>query len=259
MPNLAVFSTSVEVFPSFDCSAFQIYGLLHVRGGVSSAVDVHDQSQKSSPRPWRCFLLATLWALSLVCLLHVRGGVSAKVTIQRHGALSSPRPWRCFYNPALARGSFLVFSTSVEVFPVAGRTRSASGCLLHVRGGVSLGNFEVGATTGSSPRPWRCFSKCHNPVSPAEVFSTSVEVFLRAVTVCKKRASLLHVRGGVSPAVITIYARTESSPRPWRCFQVGIRTSGRDDVFSTSVEVFPCRSASEKSRQQSSPRPWRCF
>ena len=142
--------------------------------------------------------MATLWALSLVCLLHVRGGVSAKVTIQRHGALSSPRPWRCFYNPALARGSFLVFSTSVEVFPVAGRTRSASGCLLHVRGGVSLGNFEVGATTGSSPRPWRCF-------------------------------------------------------------QVGIRTSGRDDVFSTSVEVFPCRSASEKSRQQSSPRPWRCF
>ena len=188
----------MEVFPQPHRLEACRKRLLHVRGGVSiHSLDFFFHFL-SSPRPWRCFLLATLWALSLVCLLHVRGGVSAKVTIQRHGALSSPRPWRCFYNPALARGSFLVFSTSVEVFPVAGRTRSASGCLLHVRGGVSLGNFEVGATTGSSPRPWRCFC-------------------------------------GPLP-----YAKSAQ-------------------VFSTSVEVFPCRSASEKSRQQSSPRPWRCF
>ena len=74
-------------------------------------------------------------------------------------------------------------------------------------------------------------------------------------------------------------ARSQSSPRPWRCFFRHLDLSAATEVFSTSVEVFLAISGavrllplllhvrggvSQASRiiggsSVSSPRPWRCF
>ena len=50
-----VFSTSVEVFPLNRDDVIHLIGLLHVRGGVSFDLSLTGFSQRSSPRPWRCF------------------------------------------------------------------------------------------------------------------------------------------------------------------------------------------------------------
>ena len=55
MPNLAVFSTSVEVFPHAWIVLNGLLGLLHVRGGVSMTGGPEIGDIGSSPRPWRCF------------------------------------------------------------------------------------------------------------------------------------------------------------------------------------------------------------
>ena len=72
-----------------------------------------------------------------------------------------------------------VFSTSVEVFPMAYKHGVYVSGLLHVRGGVSAEANMSLTTKKSSPRPWRCFrpNRCVSAVD--DVFSTSVEVFLR--------------------------------------------------------------------------------
>ena len=53
--SYGVFSTSVEVFLLPVWSRRWVWGLLHVRGGVSTwyvSLGIH---LESSPRPWRCF------------------------------------------------------------------------------------------------------------------------------------------------------------------------------------------------------------
>ena len=55
MPLAAVFSTSVEVFLNMSFAKRFEEGLLHVRGGVSSAAELARELLESSPRPWRCF------------------------------------------------------------------------------------------------------------------------------------------------------------------------------------------------------------
>ena len=50
-----VFSTYVEVFPSFVPCLSKVFGLLHVRGGVSLDKKREEYVDKSSPRTWRCF------------------------------------------------------------------------------------------------------------------------------------------------------------------------------------------------------------
>ncbi len=72
----------------------------------------------------------------------------------------------------------------------------------------------------------------------ADVFSTSVEVFPNQLKPIPGRFGLLHVRGGVSGRFYALEFRSESSPRPWRCFLEGVDRNGADGVFSTSVEVF---------------------
>ena len=55
LPDLLVFSTSVEVFPSNTRRCWHALSLLHVRGGVSQMTNINLSKIRSSPRPWRCF------------------------------------------------------------------------------------------------------------------------------------------------------------------------------------------------------------
>ena len=172
-----VFSTSVEVFlPKIQEKAEELR-LLHVRGGVSLDGAFYKAGVSSSPRPWRCFLIAVdqtvacqvfstsvevfldsrIESLETVRLLHVRGGVS----------FDGSQLWI----------SNWVFSTSVEVFLHFPQAICISVRLLHVRGGVSQNARTRPDLFSSSPRPWRCFWMKNVIARLAVVFSTSVEVF----------------------------------------------------------------------------------
>ena len=233
----------------------------------------------SSPRPWRCFWNGQQHRKRDPGLLHVRGGVSVCNTSGGIEDSSSPRPWRCFFDAWLQNIAYGVFSTSVEVFLINSLYPGKVVSLLHVRGGVSTHLDRRFSHFESSPRPWRCFHVRVRSLGLLRVFSTSVEVFLHRGFGYGPRGRLLHVRGGVSRRLRCNAARSRSSPRPWRCFQMACRTARGHSVFSTSVEVFPtvftdCASRSgllhvrggvsdcarcELTQWLSSPRPWRCF
>ena len=211
-------------------------------------------------------------------LLHVRGGVSFSTLNTAASEKSSPRPWRCFPAQAPQAAVPVVFSTSVEVFPTRSTGSPKTTCLLHVRGGVSIGRRNLVNRPRSSPRPWRCFSGKVTELCAQSVFSTSVEVFPTRSTTTMMQLSLLHVRGGVSERDARGGTRYTSSPRPWRCFHHGLVHFGTEQVFSTSVEVFPKDFRFRQRRYgllhvrggvsavrtcgfaylPSSPRPWRC-
>ena len=131
-----------------------------------------------------------------------------------------------------------VFSTSVEVFLSRKKSRTAFRGLLHVRGGVSGTESHLSSSFPSSPRPWRCFRRRTHQHRPDRVFSTSVEVFLARWMRPGTSLCLLHVRGGVSGDAGIEHYTSESSPRPWRCFQILEGKLREQGVFSTSVEVF---------------------
>ena len=155
-----VFSTSVEVFPFPQWFHVARFGLLHVRGGVSTGDRDSRPQYRSSPRPWRCFSAlddaqesvfvfstsvevfpsAARHFAALRCLLHVRGGVSGDQRSGPTANTSSPHPWRCFFARGLSKIDRSVFSTSVEVFPTNQNPRRRNCGLLHVRGGVSAGS-----------------------------------------------------------------------------------------------------------------------
>ena len=234
--------------------------LLHVRGGVSAVVYPRSSGGSSSPRPWRCFPTRSHSTRERIgssprpwrCFLEVAEGSDAEPP-------SSPRPWRCFQD---RRGAFrppAVFSTSVEVFPTRTHTSTMFASLLHVRGGVSTVGGGARLDCQSSPRPWRCFQAPKRPNRAAGVFSTSVEVFLLTSVPIHVLSRLLHVRGGVSIELGTSLNPPLSSPRPWRCFYRTRVCRRSGDVFSTSVEVFPCDFLEVDLMLMSSPRPWRCF
>ena len=171
-------------------------------------------------------------------LLHVRGGVSLSIGSLGDYLGSSPRPWRCFQVLFNAHNIYLVFSTSVEVFPCNRCTFHKQLCLLHVRGGVSI-ICNIGVIyLLSSPRPWRCFRGSNQAASDGCVFSTSVEVFPARGMEVRGSSSLLHVRGGVSISGEIASTNGLSSPRPWRCFPKRPVSFVIAIVFSTSVEVF---------------------
>ena len=112
-----VFSTSVEVFPVDGLSVLQLMGLLHVRGGVSRMSKPLTPAALVFSTSVEVFPIEELSALISVSLLHVRGGVSSTRAGAVFGKRSSPRPWRCFSSSSTCFAGFLVFSTSVEVFP----------------------------------------------------------------------------------------------------------------------------------------------
>ncbi len=154
--------------------------LLHARGGVSMQKSLWTSKRLSSPRSWRCFFstainicycpvfstlvevfLGNSMAVPVMrCLLHARGGVSGLDDRKSRYEKSSPRSWRCFSSLCFARLVYAVFSTLVEVFLGMAHGRGIIIRLLHARGGVSYTvDPEFGAIE-SSPRSWRCFSRC---------------------------------------------------------------------------------------------------
>ena len=90
--------------------------LPHARGGVSSLISVRVPKNRSSPRPWGCFLRHDLLphevfvfptpvgvfpdipigSVVATSLPHARGGVSEELLFWALDLESSPRPWGCF-------------------------------------------------------------------------------------------------------------------------------------------------------------------
>ena len=153
----AVFSTYVEVFPSYGYSETTSRSFLHIRGGVSD--DIYDWviDDMFSPHTWRCFIPGVHRSgcrgvfstyvevfpkrfaafLTIFCFLHIRGGVS----FRRHGnkvfIKFSPHTWRCFLRVKNELATTQVFSTYVEVFHNSRRSPPVHSSFLHIRGGVS--------------------------------------------------------------------------------------------------------------------------
>ena len=152
-----VFPTPVGVFPTHRGQVLQSHGLPHARGGVSLAKVRALEIDRSSPRPWGCFLGSRRgayadcvfptpvgvflgrrpWRETKVCLPHARGGVSVLPPEPLSRSRSSPRPWGCFPLHPARESPGPVFPTPVGVF-----LRGLSGAWLlprlpHARGGVS--------------------------------------------------------------------------------------------------------------------------
>ena len=174
-----------------------------------------------------------------------------------------------------------------------------SRCLPHARGGVSADGTPVLLIMQSSPRPWGCFWGREWGARPTGVFPTPVGVFLARHSLWRRRASLPHARGGVSPRyqekfrewlssprpwgcfrLLNVHPQQKkSSPRPWGCFYGGCPGQGEAGVFPTPVGVFPPAHCLGRTRSglpharggvstslckssvlcMSSPRPWGCF
>ena len=173
----------------------------------------------------------------------------------------------------------LVFPTPVGVFPgYTAHPRILSG-LPHARGGVSCQVVRLSRIEPSSPRPWGCFRKRALKKLLPLVFPTPVGVFLSRNAQRSGISRLPHARGGVSDWPDGLLFATQSSPRPWGCFQMSATEYLIDAVFPTPVGVFLSFSVSfalsiglpharggvsgvlvdQRYWPVSSPRPWGCF
>ena len=255
---LSVFPTSVGVFLRKHQRHLSKDSLPHVRGGVSDGIYVCIADARSSPRPWGCFLTILLTSQILLVfptsvgvflmqagrwasersLPHVRGGVSQWSRQNSSTTESSPRPWGCFPRILIMVYTFLVFPTSVGVFPGWLIARVLHTGLPHVRGGVSKARDRIAGVQMSSPRPWGCFCHLCNGHAQILVFPTSVGVFLHPCKQACHAARLPHVRGGVSACYLTDDSWIGSSPRPWGCFSCLAVGLNQTKVFPTSVGVF---------------------
>ena len=195
-----VFPTCVGVFLSPWLQFLHMYGLPHVRGGVSDIITHNCRLKKSSPRAWGCFLgsifsshfcfvfptcvgvflVHTVLLSSTQCLPHVRGGVSPVQAPMCHQRVSSPRAWGCFrFSDASALLS-AVFPTCVGVFLEIVVDAVVKFSLPHVRGGVSFLRSLTRFVQPSSPRAWGCFPALLVVDEVGRVFPTCVGVFPRA-------------------------------------------------------------------------------
>ena len=116
-----------------------------------------------------------------ISLPHARGGVSTVCVSDRVGEMSSPRPWGCFLYASEVELRQDVFPTPVGVFLLASNLRFVMRRLPHARGGVSKILKITPQKTGSSPRPWGCFSDHALRDVPQGVFPTPVGVFQMAL------------------------------------------------------------------------------
>ena len=120
------------------------------------------------------------------------------------------------------RGSFSVFSTSVEVILTVSLSLKQISCILHECGGDPILDATINVPFMYSPRVWRWSHKMSTTNKTMLVFSTSVEVILQMKVQEVPHERILHECGGdpdkVDQAVKTM------------------------QVFSTSVEVIPISS-----------------
>ena len=91
-----------------------------------------------------------------------------------------------------------IFSTYVEVFLNKSCRCYGLYDFLHVCGGVSIESPRGEFFVKFSPRMWRCFLSEPARFAVADIFSTYVEVFLKAGLVKRYGVNFLHVCGGVS-------------------------------------------------------------
>ena len=89
-----------------------------------------------------------------------------------------------------------------------------------------------------SPRMWRWSQCCDSLLPVLWVFSTYVEVILRAIYEALRQDSILHVCGGDPHTPTRPLAHLEYSPRMWRWSFCSCKTANKGVVFSTYVEVI---------------------
>src|SRR5690606_39303769 len=82
---------------------------------------------------------------------------------------------------------------------------------------------------------------------PTTFFPTPVGVFLQALSAAFRSCRLPHARGGVSCRLAGAHQGSQSSPRPWGCFQTCRGTRWTTPVFPTPVGVFPADTAVGRS------------
>ena len=147
--------------------------------------------------------------------------------------------WRCFFTRFCSGAKGWIFSTYVEVFPTHCRSNCKHGNFLHVCGGVSPVKYKSSLRNKFSPRMWRCFCRYQRYLYSWYIFSTYVEVFPSLNYEKHDREHFLHVCGGVSAQIGSIFDYMGFSPRMWRCFQGNLCSRYGWGIFSTYVEVFP--------------------
>ena len=111
-------------------------------------------------------------------------------------------------------------------------------CFLHARGDVSDLAKKAMSELRFSPRTWRCFYRLYTFLCYIRVFSTHVEMFLRALPAVLSTVRFLHARGDVSYFWPFSFRFGMFSPRTWRCFSEVSMQLRCLDVFSTHVEMF---------------------
>ena len=136
------------------------------------------------------------------------------------------------------RGSFSVFSTSVEVIPWIHFTYRISNGILHECGGDPLSFSLVNWSIRYSPRVWRWSYSWRRFSWGHSVFSTSVEVILLKIFNQKQWFGILHECGGDPAFCGVLCALVPYSPRVWRWSFKSWPSSNNWMVFSTSVEVI---------------------
>ncbi len=112
-----VFPTCVGVFPLPLGTSAPVFGLPHMRGGVSMRPAIIRGISGSSPHAWGCFyclqpfreqsrvfptcvgvFLNRIKTISFNgCLPHMRGGVSINLGVKVTAMKSSPHAWGCFH------------------------------------------------------------------------------------------------------------------------------------------------------------------
>ena len=110
--------------------------------------------------------------------------------------------------------------------------------ILHVCGGDPCIRVWTRAMLEYSPRMWR-WSYCYpHGIDWVKVFSTYVEVILRAMDSISIPTGILHVCGGDPNSGVVGYTGIEYSPRMWRWSRVFTWSHRNFSVFSTYVEVI---------------------
>ena len=137
------------------------------------------------------------------------------------------------------RGSFSVFSTSVEVILGTWRSQCPARRILHECGGDPLVDQCGKSSVWYSPRVWRWSLGSILPTASATVFSTSVEVILYHFLSLIDQSGILHECGGDPTPEGDLVEDIQYSPRVWRWSYLRFLIKSNDSVFSTSVEVIP--------------------